>query len=76
MIYNDSGKSLSVISYFDDDGVEKIINKIYKALGDGTLRLIWIKDAYLIVTPKTIVWAYPDFEQDITVKSNTDWINF
>lgn len=70
MIIKDN-KLLKSIAYFDLDGAKRLIKTIHKAMADGTLRLIWQSDHFLIVTPKTL-WATPH-EQYLTVESNVNW---
>lgn len=76
MIYNNLGKPLTQIGYFDEHGTKKMLTAIYKALEDGALRLVWRKHVYLIITPESITWVHPEFEIDLTVNSNVSWINF
>lgn len=71
MIYDENKKRLTSIAYFDANGVRKTIDRIYTSIANGTMKLVWQKGAYLIVTP-TFMWAL-DYEQMIKVKSNTDW---
>lgn len=74
MIYDSNKKRLTSISYFDENGVNKIINRIYVGITGGSLKLVWSKEnqAYLIVSP-TLIWI-TDYAQQVTIQSNLDWI--
>lgn len=69
---NINDKKLKTLSYYDNEGAKRVVNAIHVAMADGTLKIIWQGDAYLIVEP-TEMWATFD-EQIISVSSNTDWI--
>lgn len=70
MIYKD-GKQLLSIAYFDQNGARKIIDRIFAASADGSLRLVWKNSAFLIIDP-VFLWV-TEVESTITVRSNVDW---
>lgn len=71
MISNENKKLLESLLYFTPEGTKRALNAVYKAMQDGSLRLVWQGNKFLIVSP-LLVWA-TDEETNIDIQSNVNW---